>query len=291
MLEKELLKKVRRIQITSSHMVNDLLAGEYHSVFKGRGMEFDEVREYQPGDDVRSIDWNVTARTGKPHIKKFVEEREMTVMLIVDASASGQFGTKKQFKNELAAEVSALLAFSAIKNNDKVGLMIFTDSIEKFIPPKKGVRHVVRVIREILYFKPSRERTNLAAALEYLSSVTKRRTVTFLISDFIDTGFDRALRIANKRHDVIAISLNDERETEMPNIGIVELMDAETGECMLVDTGDAETRKKYNSLAKKSLKEREKVFQACDVDHVAITTGQAYIEAIIRFFKMREKRK
>ncbi len=291
MLEKELLKKVRRIQITSSHMVNDLLAGEYHSVFKGRGMEFDEVREYQPGDDVRTIDWNVTARTGKPYIKKFVEEREMTVMLIVDASASEQFGTRKQFKNEVAAEVSALLAFSAIKNNDKVGLVIFTNKIEKYIPPKKGVKHVVRVIREILYFTPQNQGTDLTEALKFLSSVTKRRTVTFFISDFIDRGFDRALRIANKRHDVIAISLNDEREVEMPDIGIVELMDAETGECLLVDTADHEVRKQYAALARKALKEREKVFQACDVDHIAITTGQAYIEAIVRFFKMREKRK
>ncbi|MBN1493994.1 MAG: DUF58 domain-containing protein [Candidatus Omnitrophica bacterium] len=291
MLEKELLKKVRRIQITSSHMVNDILAGEYHSVFKGRGMEFDEVREYQPGDDIRSIDWNVTARTGIPHIKKYVEERELTVMLIVDASASGHFGTRKQFKNELAAEVGALLAFSAIKNNDKVGLIIFTDEIEKFIPPKKGVRHVVRVIREILYFQPKKQTTNVQAALEYLSSVTKRRTVTFLISDFIDADYERALRIANKRHDVVAVSLNDEREGEMPNIGIVELMDAETGECMLVDTGDAELRKKYTILSKKNSKERETVFKACDVDHVPIMTGQSYIEAIIRFFKMREKRK
>lgn len=291
MLPKELLKKVRHIQITTSHMVNDIMAGEYHSVFKGHGMEFDEVREYQPGDDVRSIDWNVTARTGRPYIKKFIEERELTVMLLVDVSGSKDFGTRKQFKNELAAEIAAVLAFSAIKNNDNVGLIMFTDQIEKFIPPKKGKRHVLRVIRELLFFKPTRTGTDIAGALEYLSTISKRKAVSFVISDFFDEGYDRALRVANKRHDIIAITLNDEREQELPNVGIIEFADAETGERMLVDTGNVQVREAYQRLNARRFKERESIFRACDIDEITVSTGTSYMESFIRFFKMREKRK
>ena len=257
MIPKDLLKKVKHIHIYTSRLVNDILAGEYHSTFKGQGMEFNEVREYQAGDDVRTIDWNVTARTGKPFIKKFVEERELTVMLMVDASASNKFGSNKQLKNEFIAELCSVLAFSAIKNNDKVGLIIFTDQVEKYIPPKKGKKHVLHVISEILFFKPKNTLTNINSALEFLSSVNKRRSVSFLVSDFITKGYERALQIANKRHDIIAITVQDPREKEMPNIGIIELQDIETKEFLTVDTTDKNVRKGFKILSKKALDERE----------------------------------
>ncbi|MBM4050001.1 MAG: DUF58 domain-containing protein [Planctomycetes bacterium] len=290
MIPKEILRKVQRIQITTRHMVTDVFAGEYESVFKGRGMEFDEVREYQPGDEIRTIDWNVTARMGHPYVKRFVEERELTVMLVVDASSSGKFGTVKQLKNELAAEICAVLAFAAIKNNDKVGLIIFTDRIEKFVPPKKGTTHVLRVIRELLYFQPQHRETNIAVALEYLSKVTTRRTVTFLVSDFMSAGYEKPLRIANKRHDIIAITITDPRELELPKIGFVELQDAETGEILLIDTTDANTRKAFNVLNTKQLRDREELFRSMEVDAIDVRTDRPYVEPIMHFFRMRERR-
>ncbi len=290
MIPKEILKKVRQIQIRSSRLVNDVLAGEYVSVFKGRGMEFEEVREYQAGDDIRTIDWNVTARLGHPYIKRFAEERELTVMFMVDLSSSGKFGSVRQFKNEIATEICALLALSAIRNNDKVGLILFTDKIEKFIPPKKGKTHVLRVIREVLYFKPEKKGTNITVALEYLIKVTKRKTVSFLVSDFITEGFERALRITNKRHDVIAISITDPRELEMPNVGFVELEDAETGETTLIDTSDKKVRKKFDSLNTKNMEERARLFRTMGVDLIDIRTDRSYIGPIMKFFRMREQR-
>jgi len=290
MFDKEIFKKVRKIQIRTSRMVTDALSGEYHSVFKGLGMEFDEVREYQPGDDVRTIDWNVTARTGKPHIKKFVEEREMTVMFMVDASQSELFGTQQQFKNELAAEICAVLAFSAIKNNDKIGLIVFTDNIELYIPPKKGKKHVLRLIKEVLSFQAKGEGTNIQVALEYLNSILKRKSVTFLISDFIDSDYKRALQVSNKRHDLIAVTLNDRRDTSLSDIGIVEIFNPETGETFLVDTSCKKTRTAYENIQKELFGRRDALFRSCDVDEIAIYTGEPYISAIHRFFKMRAKR-
>ncbi|NUO81345.1 DUF58 domain-containing protein, partial [candidate division KSB1 bacterium] len=235
MIPKEILKKVRRLEIQTRALVNDVFSGEYHSVFKGRGMAFAEVREYVLGDDVRNIDWNVTARTGHPFVKVFDEERELTVMLLVDVSSSGEFGTHEQMKGDIAAEICALLAFSAIKNNDKVGLIIFTDRIEKFVPPKKGRTHVLRVLREVLYHKPEGHGTNITTALEYLNRVIRRKAVVFLVSDFLSEGYEKALRVAGKRHDLVAIPITDPRETEIPNVGLVELEDAETGEVHLLD--------------------------------------------------------
>jgi uncharacterized protein (DUF58 family) len=289
MITKELLKKVRRIQIYTSRLVNDSLAGEYHSSFKGRGIEFDEVREYQPGDEIRTIDWNVTARMGRPFIKKFVEERELTVMLMVDASSSGQFGSTGQLKSEFAAELCAVLAFSAIKNNDKVGLIIFTNEVEKYIPPKKGKKHVLHVISEVLSYKPRNKGTDINAALEFLSSVNKRRTVAFLVSDFIAEDYERALQIANKRHDVIALSVKDPREKELPDIGIIELEDAETGEILLVDTSDPNVRKGLNVLSGKEESERDRHFRKIDVDVINAETDRSYLEPLMRFFRARAK--
>nr|NIP98064.1 DUF58 domain-containing protein [Akkermansiaceae bacterium] len=245
MIPRELAKKIRYIQIYTSKAVNDLLAGEYHSVFKGQGMEFEEVREYQPGDDVRSIDWNVTARMGEPYVKRFREERELTVLFAVDLSASGDFGSTDKLKNEAAAEICALLAFSAIKNNDKVGLVVFTDTVELFVPPAKGTSHVLRLIRDLLGFKPRQACTDIAAAVDYLGKVAQKRAVVFLVSDFLESGFERALRTVGKRHDVIAVSITDPVEVKMPNVGLVELEDAETGELIEIDTGSAAFRKRY----------------------------------------------
>ncbi len=290
MIPKEILKKVKQIQIRSSRLVNDVLAGEYVSVFKGRGMEFEEVREYQVGDDIRSIDWNVTARMGHPYIKRFAEERELTIMFIVDLSSSGKFGSVKQFKNEIATEICALLALSAVRNNDKVGLILFTDKIEKFVPPKKGKTHVLRVIREVLYFKPEGKGTDISTALEYLIKVTKRKTVSFLISDFIAEGFEHTLRIANKRHDIIAVSVTDPRELELPNVGFVELEDAETGETSLIDTSDRNVRKEFNKLNTRNLQERAKLLRTMGVDMIDIRTDKSYVDPIMKFFRMREKR-
>ena len=303
MLPKDLFQKVRRIQIITSRLVTDVFAGQYHSVFKGQGIEFEEVREYQLGDDVRSIDWNVTARTGKVHSKKFIEERELTVMLLVDASLSCRFATVNALKSQLAAEIAAVLAFSAIRNNDKVGLIIFTDRVEKFIPPRKGMQNVLRVIREVLYFQPEHHSTDMTQALEFLSQVTTRRTVAFLISDFFEsaanfsgrtsngTGLKKAMAIANKRHDLIAITLNDPREVQLTDCGMVLLEDAETSAGVLVDTSDPKVRSDYHRQAINRLETRHRFFHTIGVDYMNISTDQPYTNEMVRFFLTRRKRR
>ncbi|HVM62036.1 MAG TPA: DUF58 domain-containing protein [Verrucomicrobiae bacterium] len=293
MIPREIFKKVRQIEIRTNREVTDVLGGQYHSVFKGRGMEFEEVREYLPGDEVRSIDWNVTARFGHPFIKKFREERELTVMLVVDVSASGQFGSVRQTKNELAAELAAVLAFSAIRNNDKVGLIMFTDQIEKFVPPKKGRRHVLRVVREILAFQPQGRGTNLSLALDYLNRVQARRAVTFVVSDFQvndEESVRKKLRVASKRHDVIALSLRDPREEELPAVGLVELRDAETGERALVDTFDRKVREEFAARARSRLDALRRLLRSASVDQVEIRSDADYVLPLIQFFNMRERR-
>jgi len=299
MIPKEILKKIRRIEITTSRLVMDVFAGQYHSVFKGQGIEFDEVREYQPGDDVRTIDWNVTARTGKPHIKKFVEERELTVMIMVDVSLSCRFASVNMLKSQLAAEVAAVLAFSAIRNNDKVGLIMFTDRIEKFIPPRKGVSHVLHVIREVLYFQPEGRSTDIVGALEYLSKVTSRKAIAFLISDYFPSNskdhdgelLKKTLAIANKRHDVIAVTLNDPREETIPECGIIVLKDAETGRINIIDTTDARLREKYATSNIKRIEAREKLFRMVGMDFIDISTDAPYSDEIVKFFMKRRRRK
>jgi uncharacterized protein (DUF58 family) len=293
MIPREILKKVRQIEIRTNREVTDVLGGQYHSVFKGHGMEFEEVREYLPGDEVRSIDWNVTARFGHPFVKKFKEERELTVMLIVDLSASGQFGSVRQTKNELAAELAAVLAFSAIRNNDKVGLIMFTDRIEKYVSPKKGRRHVLRVIREILAFQAQGRGTNLTAALDYLNHVQTRRAVTFVLSDFQVADAEsvrKKLQVASKRHDVVALSLCDPREEELPAVGLVELRDAETGERALVDTFDRGVREAFATKARLRLEGLRRLLRSASVDHVEIRCEADYMVPLIRFFRMRERR-
>ncbi len=290
MIPKELLKKIQQIQIHTRRLVNEAFVGEYHSVFKGRGMEFDEVREYQPGDEIRTIDWNVTARMGRPFIKRYVEERELTVMLLVDVSASGNFGSIKHLKNEVATEICAILALSAIKNNDKVGMIMFTDKIEKFIPPKKGPKHVLRVIRELLCAQPTGKGTNISVALEYLNKITHRRTISFIVSDFIANDYAHAVRIANKRHDMIAITIVDPREQELPNVGFIELRDAESDEILLLDTADSLARREFGALNNRRRQEQSRLFRSMGVDEILINTNRHHVEPIVRFFRMREKR-
>lgn len=290
MISKDILKKIRQIQIHTRRLVNEAFVGEYHSVFKGRGMEFEAVREYQPGDEIRTIDWNVTARMGRPFIKRFVEERELTVMLLVDVSASGNFGSVKHLKNEVAIEICSLLAFSAIKNNDKVGLIMFTDKIEKFIPAKKGTKHVLRVIRELMCSNPTGKRTDISVALEYLNKISPRRTISFIVSDFIANDYEHALRIANKKHDMIALTIVDPREQELPNVGFIELKDAESGEIILVDTANPQARKEFSIMNHRQSNERSKLFRSMGVDEIVINTSRHYVEPIVRFFRMREKR-
>jgi len=294
MIPKELFQKVRRIEITTSRLVSDVFAGAYHSVFKGSGMEFDEVREYQPGDDIRTIDWNVTARTGRPHIKKYIEERELTVMLLVDVSASCQFATVNDLKSKLAAEIAAVLAFSAIRNSDKVGLIMFTDQIEKFIPPRKGLRHVLRVIREVLYFNPQGKHTDISLSLDYLNRVTSRRSVSFIISDFFEKGslenLKKKLAVSNKRHDLVAVTLNDPREMDLPSCGLVELQDAETGELCILDTSRSDLRHRYRDNAQKRIKDRNEIFTLTGIDHIDISTGTPYAKELVKFFLKRQKR-
>ncbi len=291
MIPREVLRNIRRIQIVTSRMVEDVFAGQYHSVFKGRGMEFEEVRQYQPGDEIRSIDWNVTARMGTPYVKKFVEERELVVMFLLDLSSSCYFGTVRKLKSQLAAEICSVLAFSAIKNNDKVGLIIFTDRIEKVIPPRKGTTHVLRIIREALYFKPQGSKTNISGAIDYLNRITHRRTVTFIISDFYDEGFKKNLTVAARRHDIIAVTLTDPRELDMPDVGIIELEDAETADIKLIDTSLESCRDKYRKNAFVKIKERDGLLRSCGIDVVDVRTDYPYERALYTFFKMREKRK
>lgn len=290
MIPKEVLKQVRRIQILTKRIVGDAFAGEYESVFKGRGMEFDEVREYTPGDDVRSIDWNVTARTGVPHVKRFVEERELTVFFLVDLSRSGQFGTTARLKNEIAAELCAVLAFAAARSNDKVGAIIFTDRVEKFVPPAKGSRHVLRVIRELLYFKPSEVRTDISAALDYLGRITTKKAVVFLVSDFFSEGYEKSLHVMSRRHDVIAVRIIDPREVKLPGVGFLELEDAETGEMILVDTRSARLRDDYQRRAAGQEDERNSRFRRMEVDCIDIRTDMPYVRPIELFFRKRAKR-
>ena len=289
---KEILDKVHRIEIQAGRLVDDLFAGEYHSVFKGHGMEFAEVREYQPGDDVRTIDWNVTARSGgKPFVKIYDEERELTVILVVDASASGAFGSGMRMKGEVAVEISALLAFSAIRNNDRVGLLIFTDEVEVFIPPKKGRRHVLRVIRELLYHRPKGRRTSIATALETLDRVVRRHAVVFVISDFIDDGYDRALQRANRRHDVIAISVEDPREGDLPDIGFLALHDAESGQQVIVDSADEGVRQAFSEHWQSAVARRTRTFRRLAIDEVRIDAASGdYVEPLARFFEGRMSR-
>ncbi|OHB98173.1 MAG: hypothetical protein A2Z57_06270, partial [Planctomycetes bacterium RIFCSPHIGHO2_12_39_6] len=259
MISKDILKKIKQIQIHTRRLVDEAFIGEYHSVFKGRGMEFEEVREYQPGDEIRTIDWNVTARMGRPFVKRYVEERELTVMLLVDVSASGNFGSVRHLKNEIATEICALLAFSAIKNNDKVGMIMFTDKIEKFLPPKKGPKYVFRVIRELLCSKPSGRGTDISVALEYLKKISSRRAISFVVSDFLADNYEHALRIANKKHDIISVTVVDPREQELPDVGMVELKDAESGETLLLDTSNPLARKEFGALANKVQQERSRL--------------------------------
>jgi len=291
MIPPDLAKKIRYLEIYTSKAVNDILAGEYGSVFKGQGMEFDEVREYQPGDEVRSIDWNVTARMGHPYIKRFVEERELTVIFLADLSASGTFGSTGRAKNDVAAELCALLAFSAIKNNDKVGLVAFTDDIELTIPPGKGSSHVLRVIREILAYQPANTGTDIAGALEYLAHITSKRCVVFLISDFQDENYEKPLRAVAKKHDVIAISLSDPRELELPNAGFVTLQDAESGEWRSIDTGSAAVRKRFRQLGMARREMLRSQLIAAGVDQIDVSAGtDDYILDLVRFFRTRERR-
>lgn len=290
MLTSEQLKAVRKIQIRTSHLVSDLFAGQYHSVFKGQGMEFAEVRQYLPGDDVRTIDWNVTARTGTPHVKRFEEERELTVMLLVDTSASTHFGTVKQLKSEMAAELAAVFAYSAITNNDKVGLVMFSDRIELALRPKKGARHVLRVIREVLSYKPQGRGTDISAALEHLNHVTKRRCVTFVISDFLDPHAQSRLLLANRKHDVIAVVLDDPREESLPDVGLIELEDPESGARRVLDTSDPKIRNAFAAAAEARRRERDLMLRSVDIDAIVVRTDRPYADALLRFFRMRERR-
>ncbi len=287
-LSPELFQKIKAIQIRTQRLVTDVLAGEYESAFKGRGMEFEEVREYGEGDDIRHIDWNVTARTGIPHVKVHKEERELTVMLLVDVSSSGAFGSSDKTKNEVAAEVAAVLAYTAIKSNDRVGLIIFSDNIERYIPPKKGRAHVWRVIREILTFRPQRRGTDLEEALDYLGKVVHRRAVVFIISDFLDDNFRDRLRVGAKRHDITTVSVTDPREMALPPMGLLELEDAETGETILIDTYDKNVTEGFRILGHDDRAERSRMFLSSDVGEIQIRTDEPYVDPIIRFFRSRE---
>ena len=286
----ELMQKIRSIQIKTSHLVTDLMAGEYVSAFKGRGMEFNAVREYAPGDDVRLIDWNVTARMGQPFIKDFVEERELNVMLIVDVSSSGEFGSAGKFKNEISAEVASIIAFAAIRNNDKIGLIVFSDKIEHYIPPKKGKAHIWNIIRTILNFQPEGRFTNINLPLEYLLKVQKRKCIAFLISDFLAKEYETNLKLTKQKHDLVAISITDAREIHLPSVGYIHLQDAESGETLLVDTNDREMKKLLVSHEQKRREKLKNSFHSIGVDTIEIQTDGSLVEPIIRYFKMREKR-
>jgi uncharacterized protein (DUF58 family) len=290
MLTSEIIQQVKRIQLVTGRQVADVLAGAYLSVFKGRGMEFDEVRPYVPGDDVRTIDWTVTARMGEPYVKRYVEERELTVLFLVDLSASGAFGSVGKLKNEVAAELCALLAFSAIKNNDKVGLIVFTDAIELFIPPAKGVSHVLRLIREVLSFRPKGKGTDIALALDFLGRVTHKRAVVFLVSDFLAERFEKPLGVVAKRHDLVAITLADPREMGLPNVGLVELEDAETGETVVVDTGSETVRREYERLARQRRERLLGLFRSRGIDCVELLSGRDHVRDLTVFFRARERR-
>ena len=286
----EVLQKVQRLEIQMKHLVNDVFSGEYHSVFKGRGMEFAEVREYMPGDDIRSIDWNVTARLNAPFVKKYVEERELTVVLAVDLSASGAFGSGGQLKRELATEVCSILAFSATKNNDKVGCALFTDGVELFIPPRKGRQHVLRVIRELLYFQPAGSGTDLTSALQLLGRVLKRRSVVLVVSDFLDPEFEKPLSVLARRHDVIPIVVSDSRELQIPAVDLVDLVDAETGQALTVDTGSAAARERFTRRAERVQAWRQRIFRRLSLDVIELRTDTPYVLPLMTFFRQRARR-
>jgi uncharacterized protein (DUF58 family) len=287
-----LIKKIRQIEIRTRHLVADSFSGEYHSVFKGRGIEFNEVRPYEPGDDVRTIDWNVTARTGTPHIKRYVEERELTVLFVVDASGSGDFGTVTRFKRELAAEMTAVLAFAATNNNDKVGLLIFTDQIELFIPPRKGRKHVLRMVRELLVFQPKQRGTDIKLALDLVNQILKRRSVVFLISDFVadPESYRRALLVTNRRHDLIAIDLHDPLDQTVADVGLLALEDAESGELVWIDTSDPTWRAAFHAQVEATTARQQQLFQRAQVDRVSVTTAADYVTPLTAFFQKRARR-
>jgi uncharacterized protein (DUF58 family) len=299
MIPREILKKIRQIELRTNRIVTETLAGQYHSVFKGQGMNFDEVREYQPGDDVRAIDWNVTARMNHPFIKKFVEERELTLMLVVDVSGSGLFGSRDQSKRELAAEIASVLAFSAIRNNDKVGLILFSDEVEKFIPPRKGRSHVLRVIREVLFFEPKRRGTDLKNALDFLMRVQSHKAIAVVISDFLNSKSSGALpkelqtslRMANRKHDVVSVQITDRHELEMPALGRLILEDAETGEIIELNTTSLGSRDAFALRQQKQIADLAKQFRSSGIDSIQLRTDEAYSTALGRFFETREKRR
>lgn len=283
----ELLKKVHRIELKTRGLSNQIFSGEYHSAFKGRGMAFSEVREYMPGDEIRTIDWNVTARLGEPYVKVFEEERELTVILVVDISGSNQFGTYSQLKKDQITEICAVLAFSAIQNNDKIGVIFFSDQIEKFIPPKKGKTHILHIIRELIEFKPENNKTNIDEALRYLINGVKKRSIAFLISDFMDEGFEKALKIANRKHDLVALRIYDPGEQEIPNMGMVPLRDNETGELTWINTGSAAVRTHFKAKALQHESMLQDLFRRSGVDHANIATNQSYIQPLMTLFKRR----
>ena len=291
MLPKDLVKRIRRIEIHTRRAVNDALAGQYHSVFKGRGMAFSEVRQYQPGDEIRTIDWNVTARMREPYVKVFTEERELTVMLLVDLSGSGDFASVEKSKNEVAAEIAALIAFSAIQNNDRVGALLFTDHVERVIPPKKGRKHVLRLISEILSFRPERRGTDIARALEYHQRVMNRMSVTFLISDFIDEGWEKALKLVARRHDVVPVVLRDPWEEALPAVGQILVEDAESGEPLILDAGSPHFRKAYAALQHRRRAGLAHLFRKHDLDHVEMRTDHDYVGPLVAFFRSRARRR
>jgi uncharacterized protein (DUF58 family) len=290
MLTKELLKQVRQIEIRTKGLVNQVFSGEYHSVFKGRGMEFSEVREYQFGDDIRNIDWNVTARFGHPFIKVFEEERELTVLLMVDLSGSLMFGSISKTKQRVAAELSAILAFSALKNNDKVGLILFTDKIEKFVPPRKGNKHVLRIIREVLSFEPEGNSTDIKSALEFMNNAIKKRSIVFLLSDFLDSGYDKILKVVGKKHDLIGVVLDDRRENEFPPIGLIKFTDAETGAERWIDTSSHRVRQAMKQTRQEEISRRDSLFLMSRLDKIYVQTGEDYIKPLVQFFRLRERR-
>lgn len=290
MIDTDLLKKVRKIEIKTKGLSKHLFSGEYHSAFKGRGMAFSEVREYQFGDDIRNIDWNVTARLNHPYVKVFEEERELTVMLLVDVSGSNQFGTSVQFKEELLAEIAAILAFSAIQNNDKVGVIFFSDKIEKFISPKKGSTHILRIIRELIDFKPDNVETNITEALRYFTNVIKKKSTAFLISDFYDKNYEEALKIASKKHDIVAIRITDEKEKTLPNLGLIKMYDPESKQAMWIDSSSKEVRSDFAEAYKQHTIYVNDVFRKYGIDNVEISTGQDYVKQLMKLFKQRERK-
>jgi len=286
----EIIKKVRKIEIKTRGLSSHIFSGEYHSAFKGRGMTFSEVREYMPGDDIRAIDWNVTARFNHPFVKIYEEERELTVIIMVDVSASGEFGTRKQFKKDLITELCAVLSFSAIQNNDKIGVIFFSDKIEKFIPPKKGKTHILRIIRELIEFKPENKKTNISEALRYVINVIKKKSIVFLISDFIGKDFEDALKLANRKHDVVALQIYDHRENELPDAGIIQLKNAETDELIEVDSSNSFVRRKFNELSLKKEKYLNEVFAKSGVDWIKLSTDENYVHQLMRLFKKRGRK-